>query len=71
MRRSGGLWTLTNHPFLIGRPGRLLALEGLMDEVLAMSDVWTAPLREIADHVRGLELTPRVIAPYRSEPPHR
>ena len=53
MRRFGGCWVLTNHPFLSGRPGRAVALEGLIGEVAAMPDVWLAPLAEIAQHVRA------------------
>jgi peptidoglycan/xylan/chitin deacetylase (PgdA/CDA1 family) len=59
MREAGGLWILTCHPFLSGRPGRAAALKGLMRYVLDCTDVWVAPLAEIAEYVRSLKLTPR------------
>ncbi|QAB16615.1 polysaccharide deacetylase [Leucobacter muris] len=48
MREHGGCWVLTNHPFLSGRPGRAAVLERFMADVATMSDVWIAPLGEIA-----------------------
>lgn len=63
MREAGGCWVLTNHPFLSGRPSRAAALSELMAEVVACSDVWVAPLGDIAAHVRSLNLTPRSIEP--------
>jgi hypothetical protein len=59
LRAVGGCWVLTNHPFLSGRPGRAQALDGLMGDVVACSDVWTASLGEIAAHVRSQGLAPR------------
>ncbi len=64
MRAFGGLWILTNHPFLSGRPGRSLALDRLIGEVTAMEDVWTASLGQIAQHVRSLGLTPRKVSEF-------
>ena len=61
LRDAGGCWVLTNHPFLTGRPARAAALSDLMGEVVACSDVWVAPLGEVATHVRGLGLSPRSI----------
>lgn len=49
MRRFGGCWVLTNHPFLSGRPGRAAALEALIAEVQGMPDVWVGALDEIAE----------------------
>lgn len=46
--RFGGLFTLTMHPQLIGRPGRILILERLIDEILRYPDVWFATGDEIA-----------------------
>lgn len=70
VRRFGGCWVLTNHPFLSGRPGRAAALEDLIAEVAGMQDVWLASLLEIAEHVESLAPAPRTIdrsAPRRSE----
>lgn len=63
LRAVGGCWVLTNHPFLSGRPSRAAELDALMGHVRAASDVWTASLAEIAEHVRGLGLAPRSVAP--------
>lgn len=61
MRKIGGLFILTNHPFLSGRPGRASALEDLIKHVTSCDDVWTTSLSEIASHVRQLKLKPRDI----------
>ncbi|MFF8919303.1 polysaccharide deacetylase [Streptomyces sp. NPDC015032] len=53
-------FTLTIHPFLSGRLGRLRALETLIETMLGMSDLWVTTAAGIAHHVRSLELTPRV-----------
>lgn len=39
MRRFGGLFMLTNHPFLSGRPGRAVALEQLITHIKDVGDV--------------------------------
>lgn len=59
MRESGGLWVLTCHPFLSGRPGRIAALQGLMQYAVDCGDLWVAPMHEIAAYVRSLSLEPR------------
>ena len=41
-------------------PARAQQLDELMAHVVACADVWTASLEEIAVHVRGLRLAPRV-----------
>ncbi len=61
MRRFGGCWVLTNHPFLSGRPGRASALERFIVEVASMNGVWLAPLLDIAVHVEALGPAPRTI----------
>ncbi|WP_299560989.1 polysaccharide deacetylase [uncultured Mycolicibacterium sp.] len=61
MRRIGGAWILTNHPFLSGRPGRAAALRDFMAEVAAMDDVWIAGMAQIAEHVRNQQLRPRTL----------
>ena len=61
MRATGGLWILTCHPFLSGRPGRVAALRQLMQYAVDCQDVWIAPLVEIAEYVRSLKLPPRFV----------
>jgi peptidoglycan/xylan/chitin deacetylase (PgdA/CDA1 family) len=63
MREVGGCFTLTNHPFLTGRPSRALALDRVIGRALEHGDVWVASLEEIARHVRGLGSVPRVLEP--------
>jgi peptidoglycan/xylan/chitin deacetylase (PgdA/CDA1 family) len=63
LRRVGGCWVLTNHPFLTGRPSRASELDDLMRYVLDHDDVWTTNLAAIAEHVRTLQLSPRSITP--------
>jgi peptidoglycan-N-acetylglucosamine deacetylase len=58
--RHGSCFTLTIHPFLSGRLGRLRALETLIETMAGLSGLWLATGREIAEHVRSLDLTPRV-----------
>jgi peptidoglycan-N-acetylglucosamine deacetylase len=62
MSAVGGLWILTNHPFLTGRPGRARGLRALVEHVAAQPGVWIATLAEIATHVRSLGLTPRELS---------
>ncbi|WP_396904296.1 polysaccharide deacetylase [Mycolicibacterium phlei] len=61
LRRVGGCWVLTNHPFLTGRPSRAAELDDLMRYVTEHADVWTTNLGTIARHVRAQGLTPRSI----------
>ena len=63
LRRVGGCWVLTNHPFLTGRPSRAAELDDLMRYVVERDDVWTTNLATIAEHVRTLQLPPRSITP--------
>ena len=63
LRRVGGCWVLTNHPFLTGRPSRAAELDDLMRYVCECDDVWVTNLGDIAAHVRALGLTPRSITP--------
>jgi peptidoglycan/xylan/chitin deacetylase (PgdA/CDA1 family) len=48
--RYGGLFNLTMHPQLIGRPGRLLMLQRLIDYIRGFPDVWFARGSDIADY---------------------
>ncbi|MGV9801007.1 polysaccharide deacetylase family protein [Mycobacterium sp. NPDC003449] len=61
IRAERGCFVLTNHPFLSGRPSRAQALESLIEYVVSLDDVWLAGLGTVAEHVRGLGLTPRAI----------
>jgi len=63
LRDVGGCFVLTNHPFLTGRPSRAAVLDRVISRALAHGDVWVASMRQIAEHVRGLGLSPRVIEP--------
>jgi peptidoglycan/xylan/chitin deacetylase (PgdA/CDA1 family) len=58
--RHGSCFTLTVHPFLSGRLGRLRALETLIETMTSLPGLWIAPARDVAEHVRSLDLTPRV-----------
>lgn len=50
----GGLWNAVWHPFVSGRPAKLRAAVGLIEEMRAKGRVWFARLDEIADHARAL-----------------
>ncbi|MFB7494507.1 polysaccharide deacetylase [Streptomyces sp. NPDC056161] len=63
MRREGGCFVMTSHPFLSGRPSRAAALDELIARAVDSGDTWVAPLSEIARHIRSLGLRPRVLAP--------
>jgi peptidoglycan/xylan/chitin deacetylase (PgdA/CDA1 family) len=56
---EGVCFTLTNHPFLSGRPGRIRALEQLIERMKSLDGLWIATLGEIAAHTRTLGLRPR------------
>lgn len=51
--RYGGLFNLTMHPQIIGRPGRLMMLERLIDYINGFPDIWFATGSEIADYWRS------------------
>ena len=53
IRALGGVFVLTMHPQVIGRPSRLRMLERVIDHVTGCDDVWVAPLAEIAAAVEG------------------
>jgi peptidoglycan-N-acetylglucosamine deacetylase len=71
MRRHGGLFVLTMHPFLSGRPGRVEALRALVEHALDAGDVefvscGQAAERALADpelprrELRAVEIDPDV-----------
>jgi peptidoglycan/xylan/chitin deacetylase (PgdA/CDA1 family) len=61
----GGLFDLTMHPFISGRPARAAALERLIERARSMDGVWVAAGDEIAAWVAGLDLPPVVHEPPR------
>jgi peptidoglycan-N-acetylglucosamine deacetylase len=57
---EGGLFVLTNHPFVSGRASRAVALESLIQRAKAIDGLWIATADEIAAHVATLSLQPVV-----------
>ena len=57
---EGGLFMLTNHPFVSGRASRAVALEQLIERAQAIDGLWIATAAEIAAHVATLGLEPVV-----------
>jgi peptidoglycan/xylan/chitin deacetylase (PgdA/CDA1 family) len=57
---EGGLFMLTNHPFVSGRASRAVALGQLIERARAIDGLWIATCGEIAAHVASLELEPVV-----------
>jgi peptidoglycan/xylan/chitin deacetylase (PgdA/CDA1 family) len=60
IHEDGSCFTLTNHPFLSGRPARIRALDRLVAQMQELPGLWIASADEIAAHVRSLGLIPRV-----------
>jgi peptidoglycan-N-acetylglucosamine deacetylase len=61
---AGGLFMLTNHPFVSGRASRAVALETLMQRAQAIDGLWIASAEEIAAHAATLPLEPVVHHPH-------
>ena len=55
---EGGLFMLTNHPFVSGRPSRAVALERLIERARGIDGLWIATCAEIAAHTETLDLVP-------------
>lgn len=55
---EGGLFNLTNHSFVSGRPARAAALERLMTEARSIDGLWIVTCSELADWVASLPLDP-------------
>ncbi len=53
IRRLGGCCIFTMHPQVIGRPGRLPFLEGLIEHTLADPAIWVTTLGEMAEQARA------------------
>ncbi|MEE6168258.1 MULTISPECIES: polysaccharide deacetylase family protein [unclassified Mycolicibacterium] len=64
MRHYRCLFNLCVHPFLSGRPGRMLALRGFIEYALHCGDVQFARCREVADAVcADPTIEPRTVTP--------
>jgi peptidoglycan/xylan/chitin deacetylase (PgdA/CDA1 family) len=65
----GGLFNLTMHPFVSGRPARAAAIERLIERARSIDGLWIAAGDEIAAWVETLDLAsvahrpPEVVAP--------
>lgn len=55
---EGGLFMLTNHPFVSGRASRAVGLERLIQHAREIPGLWIASAAEIAAHVETLPLVP-------------
>jgi peptidoglycan-N-acetylglucosamine deacetylase len=58
MVAAGGLFNLTNHPFVSGRPSRAAGLETLIEHARSIDGLWIATCDEIARWVETLPLEP-------------
>lgn len=64
MRRYRCLFNLCVHPFLSGRPGRIMALRGLIEHALELGDVRFVRCRDVAEAVDGDgAIEPRTLRP--------
>ena len=61
--RQGGLFMLTNHPFISGRASRAEALDTLIERAQAIDGLWIASAGEVAAHAATLPLDPVVHLP--------
>ena len=69
MRRYRCLFNLCVHPFLSGRPGRIVALRGLIEEALALGDVSFMRCRDLAAAVGAdPDIAPRTVTPPQAYP---
>lgn len=66
MRQYRCLFNLCVHPFLSGRPGRLVALRGLIEHALELGDVTFERCRDVADAVC---VDPAIVARTLTPPP--
>jgi peptidoglycan/xylan/chitin deacetylase (PgdA/CDA1 family) len=65
---EGGLFMLTNHPFVSGRASRAAGLERLVARAREIDGLWIATAAEIAAHVETLPLEPVVHEPPQASP---
>jgi hypothetical protein len=69
MRRYRCLFNLCVHPFLSGRPSRIVALRGLIEEALELGDVSFMRCRDLAAAVDAdADIAPRTLAPPQGYP---
>jgi peptidoglycan/xylan/chitin deacetylase (PgdA/CDA1 family) len=69
MRHYRCLFNLCVHPFLSGRPGRIMALRGFIEYALQCGDVRFARCRDVADAARAdEEIEPRTLTRPVAEP---
>ena len=54
----GGLFNMTMHPFLAGRPSGMIVLERLIRHIRGFPRVWWAKLSEISDYCHGSDIAP-------------
>jgi peptidoglycan/xylan/chitin deacetylase (PgdA/CDA1 family) len=59
----GGLFGLTMHPFISGRPARAEALEKLIERAAAIDGLWLATGEDLAAWVETLDMPPVYQAP--------
>ena len=57
---EGGLFMLTNHPFVSGHASRAVGLERLIERAKSIDGLWIATAAELAAHVETLPLEPIV-----------
>jgi peptidoglycan-N-acetylglucosamine deacetylase len=55
---EGGLFVLTNHPFVSGRASRAAALGRLIEHAQSIDGLWIATCAEVAAWVSGLDMSP-------------
>ena len=69
MRRHGGLFMLTNHPFLSGRPGRIEGLRQLIEYALGQGDVRFSSAGDVARRAReDTDVPRRTLTPVQVDP---
>jgi peptidoglycan-N-acetylglucosamine deacetylase len=62
--RYGGHFNLVNHPFVSGRAARVMAMEQMLERLLADDRIWFTTLGSVARHTAALGLPPRCHRPY-------
>lgn len=70
MYEYGGYWQAVWHPFITGRPSRLMHVKKMIEDMMKRGKVWICSMEESAQHVRKLvdskKYAPRVdVLPYK------
>jgi peptidoglycan/xylan/chitin deacetylase (PgdA/CDA1 family) len=60
---EGGIFIITLHPYLIGRPSRARILEELVERMKAIDGLWITTGQAAAEHAATQDLTPRFHRP--------